>query len=64
MSRAAQRARMEVYAAKELLGVEWLQSAIITEQVVDMSDPVRFPNMAKAREHAARLRELEARHVG
>jgi hypothetical protein len=34
----------------------------ITERVVDCTDPAAFPEMAKAREHAARLREVEARN--
>jgi hypothetical protein len=35
----------------------WLDSAIITEQVVDLMDPVQFPEMALARLRAAELRE-------
>lgn len=34
----------------------------ITERVVDCTDPTAFPEMAKAREHVARLREVEARN--
>ena len=44
-------------SARELIP-NWLDSAIITEQVVDMLDPVKFPEMALARLHAAKLREM------
>lgn len=54
MSRTAQRARMEAYAAREL-GQYW-RLPLVTEQVVDLTDPVQFPEIHLARLHAAKLR--------
>lgn len=59
--RAAQRARLEQYAAKELRDLAWGVPQI-TERVVDLMDAEQFPEMALAREHARRRREGEARH--
>lgn len=35
---------------------------LITAQVVDLTDPIAFPEIHLAREHARRLREQEARN--
>lgn len=60
-SNARRRARLLDTSGKAYLDAEWLQSAIITEQVADFN-AAAFPEMALARERAARLREVEARN--
>lgn len=73
MSRAAQRARMDAYAARDLRETAW-GTPLIPERVVDLTDASQFPEMALAREHARKLRivempkstpsSMEDRHVG
>lgn len=59
MSRTAQRARMDAYAARDLRETAW-GTPLIPERVVDLTDAEQFPEMALARERAKRLREMEA----
>lgn len=56
MSRAAQRARMDAYAKRELHAREW-GIPLVTEQVADITDAEQFPETALALEHARRVKE-------